>query len=552
MDTTNSTIATTELLKQWWDAKNFDGKEFCSISENGELRVKPFDDKIVSVLNHITGDAVIQNLIEKFHDLTKQVNELSKEWNENEDKLKLMGKLNRLRDYTTQINAIGDFKAVLQTLKCYEDEINEILEKNYKEKLSLVAEAESISVENNNWKDITQKFKDITEKWKSLGYVDKKRNEELWEKLETIKSKFFEEKRSHHEDIGKEMLQNLDLKMELVEKAEAYANSENWKETTEIFKQLLEDWKKIGRTLPEKNEALWQKFIAAKNNFFDRKKLHTDQIKVEQEANYIKKSAIVEKAETIKDSTDWAITTQAYTDLMSEWKSIGSVPSEYGNSLWDRFSAAKEVFFNAKRAKTEIYKSMLEENLTKKLGLIEKAEAIKDSSNWRETTEAMNQLFEEWKTIGHVGKEHTETLWEKFIAARKHFFNRKDKDRERRDLDKKRKEQELAQERELHKQQEEKNKAQRIVDLKKTLEQMMFESKDEEAQIAEFKESIQTITDGPKSEELKTHLGQLVIEIEQRIKNRAPKIVDLNNQIERMEAEYNKTTENNDPSTVTS
>lgn len=521
MDTTNTTTAATDQLKQWWDAKSFDGKEYCNISENGELKIKPFDEKVISILNHITGDAVIQNLIDKYQDLARQVSELGKEWNETEDKLKLMGKLNRLRDYTIQVNAIGDFAPLLQTLNQFEQEVHEKIEQNFKEKLALVAEAESISVENNNWKDITQKFKDITEKWKTLGFVDKKRNEELWEKLEAVKSKFFEEKRSHQEDIGKEMLQNLDLKMELVEKAEAYANSENWKETSEIFKQLLEDWKKIGRTLPEKNEALWQKFIAAKNNFFDRKKLHTDQIKVEQEANYIKKLAIVEKAETIKDSTEWAITTQAYTDLMNEWKSLGSVPSEYGNSLWDRFSAAKEIFFNAKRAKTEVYKSMLEENLTKKLALIDRAEAIKNSNNWREATEEMNKLFDEWKAVGHVGKEHTETLWEKFISARKHFFNRKDQDRERR------------------KQQFEKNKELHLIQTKNFLATLENETEDEEAQIIEFRDNLTNITEGPKSQELQSHLTKLIVEIEQRIKNRAPKIADLKAQIQQMEQENN-------------
>lgn len=534
MDTTNSTTAATDQLKQWWDAKLFDGKEFCSVDDNGALTVQPFGDKIITVLNHITGDAVIQNLIDKYVDLTKQLNELTAEWAESEDKLKLMGKLNRLRDYMGHVNAIGDFAPLLQKVKEFELQIQQLIEQNYQTKLALVAEAEAIAVENNNWKDITQKFKDISEKWKTLGFVDKKRNEELWERLEVIKSKFFEEKRSHQEDIGKEMLQNLDLKMELVEKAEAYANSENWKETTEIFKQLLEDWKKIGRTLPEKNESLWQKFIAAKNNFFDRKKLHTDQIKVEQEANYIKKLAIVEKAETIQDSTEWAITTQAYADLMNEWKGIGSVPSEYGNSLWERFSAAKEVFFNAKRAKTEVYKSMLEENLTKKQNIIDKAEAIKNSTNWREATEEMNQLFDEWKKIGHVGKEHTEPLWEKFISARKHFFNRKDQDRDRR------------------KQQYEKNKELHLIQAKNFLATLLNESEDEEAQIIEFRENLNNISEGPKSQELHSHLTKLIVEIEQRIKNRAPKIADLKAQIQQLEQEHNKTPADENSNAATS
>jgi hypothetical protein len=380
-----------------------------------------------------------------------------------------------------------------------------------------------------------------------MGYVDKKRNEELWDKLERIKAKFFEDKRNHQEEIGKEMLQNLDLKMELADKAEALANSENWKETSEKFKQILEEWKSIGKTMPEKNEALWQRIISAKNNFFDRKKIHTDHIKVEQEANYEKKLAIVEKAESIKDSTDWAMTTQAYADLMTEWKGIGSVPAEFSNLLWDRFNAAKEVFFNAKRAKTELFKTMLEENYIKKQSLVERVEALKESNNWRATSEEMNLIFEEWKKIGQVAKEHSEVQWEQFIAARKYFFNRKDEDRARRDADRKRRDEELDQQRAAQKQQEEKNKAQRIIDLKKSLEEMIFESTDEKAQIIEFNESLHNISEGPKSEELKKHLGQLVIEIDQRIKDRAPKIERLQAQIAQMELDVpSSTTEKTD------
>lgn len=537
MDTTNQTSATTAIdqLKTWWDAKHFDAKEFCTIDTNGALKVAPFTERIMATLNHITGDAVIQNLIDKYADLTKQTEELEKEWSSTEDKLKLLHKINRMHEYLQHVNAIGNFKILLDKVAHFEEQIKQIIEKNYQQKLALIKNAEAITVENNNWKEVTQQFKDLGEQWKSIGFVDKKRNEELWEKFESIKTRFFENKRNHQEDIGKEMLQNLDLKMELVDKAEGIAASENWKETTEIFKQLLEDWKNIGRTLPEKNEALWQRFIAAKNHFFDRKKIHTDQIKVEQEANYEKKLAIVAKAETLKNSTEWAITTQAFNELMTEWRAIGPVPSEHNNSLWENFSAAKEVFFNAKRAKADAYKIMLDENLLKKQDLISRAEAIKNSSSWRETTEEMNQLLEEWKQVGHVGKEHSDTLWENFLAARKYFFNRKDAEWQRKEQEWQRKEQAKTQEREQKKQQEEKNRAQRIIDLKKSLEALLFESQDEEAQIIEFKESLNTISEGPKSEELKLHLSKLIIEIEQRIKDRIPKIAQMKNQIEMAE-----------------
>lgn len=524
MDTPNQTITATapDLFKEWWDAKTFEGKEYCSVDENGALKVAPFNEKTVTVLNHITGDAVIQSLLDKFKDLSRQMTELGKEWGETEDKIKLMSKVGKLRDYIQQANAIGNIQSLLDNLQQFDTQIAAVIDEHYKAKEALVAEAEAIAVENNNWKDITQKFRDISDKWKTLGFVEKKRNDALWDKLEAVKNKFFEDKRSHQEDIGKEMLQNLDLKMEIVEKAEAYANSENWKETTEVFKQLLEEWKNTGRTMPEKNEALWQRFIGAKNNFFDRKKLHTDQIKVNQENNYAKKIALVEKAETIKDSTDWAITTQVLNELMAEWKTIGPVPSEYNNTLWERFSAANEAFFSAKRSRADAYKAMLDENFSKKTAIITRAEAIKNSNNWREATEEMNQLFDQWKQIGHVGKEHSEVLWEKFLSARKHFFNRKDQDRERK------------------KQLYEKNKEVHNIQTRNFLNTLENETADEEEQIAEFKQNILDISEGPKSEELRSHLKNLIVEIEQRIQARSAKIADIRRQVQEQDEAQNK------------
>ncbi|MDI9320292.1 MAG: DUF349 domain-containing protein [Phycisphaerales bacterium] len=523
MDSINQTPTTSnDQLKQWWTSKTFEGKEFCSMDDTGALKIAPFQEKILTTLNHVTGDAVIQSLLDKFKDLQKQVNELTSEWASTDDKIKLMPKVNRLNEYVKQVNAIGDFESLITPLKDFDTQMASIVEDNYKAKLALVAESEAIIVEHNNWKAITLQFKTISEQLKTIGFVDRKRNELLLERFDTVKSKFFEEKRTHQEDIGKEMLQNLDLKMELVEKAEALASSENWKETSEVFKQLLEDWKKIGRTMPEKNESLWQQFNAAKNIFFDRKKSHTDQIRVEQEANYEKKKQLVEQAETIKDNTEWSITTQKFNELMTEWKTIGPLPSEYNTDLWDRFAAAKEVFFNAKRSQADAFKSMLDENYSKKNALIERAESLKNSSSWREATEEMNQLFAQWKQIGQVGREHSEVLWEKFISARKHFFNRKDQDRDRR------------------KQLYIKNKELHYIQTKNFLTTLENESADEEAQIEEFKHSLENITAGPKSEELRKHLSSLIIEIEQRIKNRAKKIQDLRSQIQQLEQEPDK------------
>lgn len=525
MDTQNEQQAnpTAELLQQWWTSKIFDGKEHCELNDAGELRIPSLSDKVISKLNHVTGDAVIQSLLDKYKDFAKQLDELQKEWATSDDKLRLMGKIQRVQDYLGNVHAIGNFEAIQKQLKDYETTIQEKIEANYQEKVAFIKNAEALVADPNNWKEATQQLKDLAEKWKSMGFIDRKRNEELWGKFEELKTKFFENKRHHHDEMEKDLLQNLDLKMEIVDKAEAIAASENWKETTEAFKDLFAQWKAVGKTLTDKNEQLWQRYIAAQNSFFDRKKIHTDNIKVEQEQNYLRKTEIVQKAEAIKDSTDWNITTKAYNDLQAEWKSIGHTPSEYGNTLWERYVAAKDFFYDAKRIQTDAFKKTLEDNYTLKSALVDRVEAIKNSTSWRETTEELNLLFDQWKQIGHVSRIHGDTLWEKFIAARKHFFSRKDQDRERR------------------KEQYEKNKELAEIEMRHLLKKLEFETADEQEQIIEFTNTLNTTTTGPKSEEIKEHLSSLILDIEQRIKNRADKIAKLKEQVSQAEQKEHNT-----------
>lgn len=505
-------------LTTWWNTRVFSGKEYCVLDSNGELRLTAFPDKIVATLNTETGDAVIKALTDKFEEISSKIRELENEWDATEDKLKLSGKILRTLEYILHTFAIGDILSLTNKLNTWKHKIDELIEDNFRAKLQLAEEAESL-VNNENWKETAQKLRNISESWKKIGFVDKKRNEELWNRLEHAKNDFFEKKRQNQEVVEQELLRNLDLKLELVEKAESLAESENWKETTELYKQLLEEWKKTGRTIHDKNEALWNRFITAKNRFFDRKKEHSDRIQVEQEHNFTLKLALVEKAETIKASTDWATTSQEFNQLMNEWKSIGNVPTEHANTLWDRFMQAKDFFFQAKRKHIELYKLTLDDNYAKKIALIKRAEDIKNSTNWRETTDEMNELLEEWKKIGQVHKEHNEALWQQFLAARKHFFNRKDEDRERR------------------KQFFETQRENRIVQTRAFLKKLEEELQEELDKIEEFKLDMNT-TEGPKSEELKHHLQQLIQQSEHKLSARRQKIKEVTEQLQQLEDQY--------------
>lgn len=507
-------------LNDWWEQSSFQGKELFTMKDNGELLLKALDntrERSVATLNAANAEAVLKALKEKFTELEAKVKELETEWVAATDKLKLAGKVERLKDYLLHANAVGDFDRLYKLVNDWSHTMHTLSEDNYNVKLKLVQQAEEL-VHSNNIKETTQAFRDLTEQWKQTGYLDKSRNDALWNRLEEARNKFFEHKRHHQEEHEKEMMQNLDLKLELVEKAEHLATSESWKETTEVFRQLMDEWKAIGRTMADKNEELWNRFISAKNSFYDRKKIHFESIQKEQEANYTIKLALVERAESIQGSTEWGIASQAFADLMEEWKNVGRVPLEKADELWSRLNAAKDFFFNAKRHHFETVRMSQEDNYAQKMALLNRAEKLKNSTHWKDASDEMNELMTEWKKIGPLSREHSNPMWEQFIGARKHFFNRKDENREQR------------------KRQAEKQMSNRVEQTRNFLSKLEEELKDEEDKIEDFTNGLQNITPGYKAEELRQHLERLIEQGAERIKRRTEKIAEVKKQLDELEA----------------
>lgn len=506
-------------LQIWWTETSFPEKELYDLKDNGELILRAGEynkERSISILTPDNAEIVIKTLQEKFPEVVAKVQELKTEWEQTEDKLKLAGKVERLKDYLLHTNAIGDLNPLLQEVSEWEKAVATLSEQNYQAKLELVQQAEAL-VDSDKFKETTQALRDIAEKWKKIGYADKQRNDALWNRLEVARNKFYERKRQNQEEHEKDLLQNLDLKLELVEKAENLAASEAWKASSEVFRQLMEQWKTIGRTMNDKNEELWNRFITAKNVFFDRKKAHFESIQQEQEANAQLKEALIERAEGMKDSTEWNATTQAYADLMEEWKKIGRVQAEKSDELWDRLNAAKEVFFQAKRSNFESMRLSLEDNYAQKMAILKRAEALKNTTNWREATEELNDLMTEWKKIGAVPREHSNAIWNQFLAARKYFFDRKDANREQR------------------KKHAEKHKHARVQQAHNFLQKLEEEVKEEEEKLVDFREGLTNITPGRKEQELRAHLENLISQGEVKIKSKHEKIADVKRELADME-----------------
>lgn len=504
-----------------WNELSFSGKEYCSLNEAQEIVLEATAHspaRILSAVNKANCEAVVTALSEKFTEVEAKLKELENEWQQADDKLKCSGKVARLKEYFLHANAIGNYEPLFSALKEKELQIDAIYTQNYQLKLAVTEKAEALK-DSEDWRATTEAYRAIVEEWKTMPAIQKSKNEALWERIEKARNAFYDRKRHHQDDIEKEMMQNLDQKLELCEQAEKLAMSEDWRATADAQKEMMDRWKTIGKAAShEKNEELWQRFINARNTFFDRKKVHFEQIKTEQEANYALKLALVEQAESMQESTEWKKTSDAYSNLMTEWKKIGRVPQEKTEELWQRLDAARDKFFSARRQNVQEFKVGLEDNYAQKLVLVNRAEELQNSDNWRETSDELNELMTEWKKIGRASRDQEEELWERFIKSRKAFFARKDADRERRNARfKSQAEGRLKQNREF-------------------LEKIEEELREDEEKLKDFTESLaNTESKDAKDEEIRKHLQNLIRQIESKLPAKRQKVEEVRAQLAELE-----------------
>lgn len=504
-----------------WEELSFDGKEFCQMDNANNLLLKATDqnpERVLANLNSENAQLTINALTEKFSEVQSKFSEFQKEMDAAEEPEKMSGKLQRMKSYLLGAHALGDYQPMLSYVNEKETNLNNKMQDNIKARKALVEKAQSLK-DSSDWKQTTEQYKQLVDEWRMAPHVDKESNDQLWGHIEEARNHFYERKRAHSEEVEKEMMQNLDQKLEICEEAESLATSENWRETSDKFKTLMERWKTIGRVAtPEKSDELWGRFTSAKNAFFDRKTAHQGDIMKEQEGNLIEKLKLVEEAEALKDSTEWKKTSQRYAEILESWKKIGKVPFEKADEIWNRMQAAKDCFFSAKRQQSENFKVGLEDNYAQKKALVERITSLKDSTNWREATDEINELMTTWKTIGPIPREYGDDLWEQFIGARKYFFNRKDEDRNSR------------KDRFVGQVQHRLNQSQQF------LAKLEEELKDDEERLAEFHETLNNTEDqDAKDKEIKKHVSNLVQQIERRLPNKRSKIEDVKQQIAELE-----------------
>ena len=329
-----------------------------------------------------------------------------------------------------------------------EEKLKELLVIFKDKKTSLTAQAEKIK-ENNLAikKQIIEKLKELIEskddfyrvynefrklqqQWKEVKQVPQAAVNDLWKDYQHYSEKFYDLLKINNEMRDYDFKKNLELKQTLCESVEKLENEKDVISAFYQLQKLHQEWREIGPVAKELREEIWSRFKKASSVINKRHQEHFESLRLLEQRNWEEKMALCVEVESIdysKLSTfkDWDEQHKRVLDLQEKWKTIGFAPKKSNVKVFERFRAACDVFF---RNKSEFYKNIkdtMDVNLEKKKSLCEKAEALKDSQEWSETTDQMIALQKEWKTIGPVSRKHSDAIWKRFITACDYFFEQK-------------------------------------------------------------------------------------------------------------------------------
>jgi hypothetical protein len=260
-------------------------------------------------------------------------------------------------------------------------------------------------------------LKELQQRWKAAGSLPQEKSQELWARFKAACDLVHDKSKAFFAKLDEARPENLTRKEALCAEVEALKESTTWKETSDKIKDLQAQWKAIGPVPDEHKDAVWTRFRAACDAFYERRAENDKSRDEEREQNLARKQALVSEVEAIARSTDWKSSADRIKALQEEWKEIGFVPRAVGDELWKRFRAACDAFFDARKAAFAQLDGERGANLEKKLALIAEVEALAELEDNSAAMEKVKGLQAQWKTIGHVPREQSDEVWNRFRAA---------------------------------------------------------------------------------------------------------------------------------------
>ncbi|MGC9150516.1 MAG: DUF349 domain-containing protein [Microbacter sp.] len=328
-------------------------------------------------------------------------------------------KVNELwKTYNSYMERFYDLIKINNELRDYD------FKKNLEQKIALCIAAEKLALE----KDVviaSRMLQKLHEEWREIGPVAREYRDEIWERFKQASSVVNKKHQEFFASLKAQEEQNLAEKTHLCELVEAIdlntlLTFRDWENKTAEIIEWQHQWKNIGFAPRKENIKVYERFRNACDRFFQAKSEFMKTSKAELEANYEKKKALCEKAESLKDSTDWKNTSDILIQIQKEWKTIGPVSKKYSDMLWKRFVSACDHFFEEKAKNFSSKKNEEITNLNLKQEIIEKINNFKKSDNVQESVNHLKELILQWNSIGHVPFKEKDKLFKAFKDAINH------------------------------------------------------------------------------------------------------------------------------------
>lgn len=415
-------------------------KEFIENGGNAEDYVIPTDrweeefKRIMSVIKEKRGAAnaelerqkeanlqVKLSIIEELKDLIDSPEDANKSYNEfkrlqqqwNEIKLVPAAKVNELwKNYQLYVEKFYDLLKLNNEFREYD------FKKNLEIKTRLCEAAEKLSEET----DVVSAFHQLQklhQEFRDTGPVAKELRDEIWNRFKAASTIVNRNHQQHFEALKEAEQHNLDQKTVICEIVESIDYSEltgfaAWENKTQEVIALQNKWKTIGFAPQKMNVKIFERFRKACDEFFQKKGEFFKTLKDNMSQNLEKKRALCEKAEALKDSTDWKNTAEQLSKLQKEWKTIGPVAKKHSDAVWQRFISACDYFFEQKNQATSSQRSVEHENLNKKKAVIEQLNALLEAADDADNTQLVRALMKEWNSIGHVPFKEKDKIYKQY------------------------------------------------------------------------------------------------------------------------------------------
>ncbi|MFW5755583.1 MAG: DUF349 domain-containing protein [Tangfeifania sp.] len=327
-----------------------------------------------------------------------------------------------------------DIKNLLKKYRHIRAELGKKLEQEKEENLQvkydIIEDIKGLINKEESINKTFQEFRDLQQRWRETGLVPQAKMKDLWDTYHFHVENFYDYIKINKELRDLDLKKNLEMKIRLCEQAEELLLEPNIIRAFNALQKLHERWREIGPVPRENKDDIWDRFKVSTAKINKKHQEYYEDRKTEQRKNLEAKRALCEQVEEITEldlntHKEWGEKSKEVVNLQKVWRTIGFAPRKDNNKIYDRFRKACDTFFDAKREFYAKNKELQQNNLQMKIDLCMQAEALKDSTDWRKTTQDLINIQKQWKETGPVPRKQSEAIWKRFRAACDHFFNKK-------------------------------------------------------------------------------------------------------------------------------